>query len=245
MENILLISDVHSRDDALLRLMDSLSKPINSGAHLVFLGDLSDCRDKLYRPKCSFLKVYEVVRQLCDEGYATLLHSNHAQNLTDLYLNRRNVRKSIAGFKDTINELETLDKPTRDEMILWLDSRPLTYTYNSENGKKYKIAHAFYQKDIEHKYLQGNLAPEELDLTLRGRKSTWLWQGRQITKRTGFWRNPKRWGATGQDVLCSGHWAQIIDEPNCIVNDPGGSATDGTLGVFNCNSHSFTIYTLS
>jgi len=243
--NVLLVSDIHSRDDALYRLIDKLSPAINSGAHLVFLGDLSDCRDKLYRPQCSFLKVYELVKQLCDEGYATLLHSNHAQNLCDHYLERRKVRKGIVGFKNTLTELGDLDGPTRDEMISWLDSRPLTYTYNSENGKTYKIAHAFYQKDFEDKYSNPEqLSPEEIDFTLRGRKSSWLWQGRQITKRTGFWRNPNRWGAKGTDVLCSGHWARTLIEPHCIVNDPGGNATDGTLGVFDCNSHSLTIHEL-
>lgn len=247
-ENVLLISDVHSRDDALSQLLESkqISSALNNGAHLVFLGDLSDCRDKLYRPQCSFVKVYKLVKQLCNEGYATLLHSNHAQNLCDHYLSRRDVRKSIVGFKETISELESLDEPTRDEMISWLDSRPLTYTYNSENGKAYKIAHAFYQKDFEHKYFNGAepLSPEEVDFTLRGRKSSWLWQGRKITKRTGYWRNPKRWGAIDSDVLCSGHWAQTLVESNCVVNDPGGDATDGTLGVFDCNSHSLTIYEL-
>lgn len=242
MHNVLLVSDIHSRDDALERLIDKLSGAINSGSHIVFLGDLSDCRDKLYRPKCSFLKVYSLVRQLCDEGYATLLHSNHAQNLTDLQLGRRDVRKSIVGFKDTLLELETLDEPARDEMILWLDSRPLTFTYKSENGKTYNVAHAFYQKDVETKYSEGTLTAEEIDLTLRGRKSTWFWKGRKITKRTGFWRNPKRWGAVGSEVLCSGHWAQVILEENCVVNDPGGDATDGTLGVFDCNNHQLTVY---
>lgn len=242
MHNVLLISDVHSRDDALERLVDRLSVEINSGSHLVFLGDLSDCRDKLYRPNCSFLKVYKLVRQLCDEGYATLLHSNHAQNLTDLYLKRRDVRKGIVGFKRTLEELETLDEPTREEMILWLDSRPLTYTYNSGNGKTYNAAHAFYQKDVEAKYSEGGLTQQEIDLTLRGRESSWLYQGRKITKRTGFWRNPTRWGATGSDVLCSGHWARTLVEDNCVVNDPGGEATDGTLGVFDCNNHSLTIH---
>lgn len=244
--NVLLISDIHSRDDALYKLIESesVNAALNNGEHLVFLGDLSDCRDKLYRPGCSFLRVYELVKQLCDEGYATLLHSNHAQNLTDHFIGRRKVRKGIVGFKQTLEELETLDGPTRDEMISWLDSRPLTYTYKSENGKTYKIAHAFYQKDFEYKYLETEtLTPDEIDLTLRGRKSSWMWQGRQITKRTGFWRNSKRWGAVGSEVLCSGHWAQIIHQPNCIVNDPGGDATDGTLGVFDCNSHSFTIHT--
>lgn len=242
MENILLISDIHSRNDALLRLMDKLSKPINSGAHLVFLGDLSDCRDKLYRPDCSFVEVYKLVRQLCDEGYATLLHSNHGQNLTDHFLGRRKVHKSIAGFKQTINELEELDEPTRDEMILWLDSRPLTYTYNSSNGKTYKIAHAFYHEELGTKYSENSLSADEVDLTLRGRKSSWLWQGRKITKRTGFWRNPERWGATGSTVLCSGHWARVVTETNCVVNDPGGDSTDGTLGVFDCNNHNLSIY---
>ena len=242
MQNALLISDIHSRDDALERLLDRLSGPLNSGAHLVFLGDLSDCRDKLYRPKCSFLRVYKLVRQLCDEGYATLIHSNHAQNLTDLHLGRRKVRKSIAGFNKTLQELATLDEPTRDEMILWLDSRPLILDYKSGNGKTYKIAHAFYQKDVERKYSDGSLTPDEVDLTLRGRKSSWLWQGRTVTKRTGFWRNPQRWGATGNDVLCSGHWARVLVESNCVVNDPGGEGTDGTLGVFDCNNHNLTIY---
>jgi hypothetical protein len=243
--NVLLISDIHSRDDALRKLLESeqVKRALNDGTHLVFLGDLSDCRDKLYRPQCSFLKVYELVRQLCEEGYATLLHSNHAQNLCDRYFDRRKVKTGIVGFKHTLSEIETLDEPTRDEMISWLDSRPLTYTYTSGNGKTYNVAHAFYQKDVEHKYSEPNtLSPEEIDLTLRGRKSSWLWQGRQITKRTGFWRNPKRWGAVGTDVLCSGHWAQIIDQPNCVVNDPGGDATDGTLGVFDCNNHQLIVY---
>ena len=38
-ENILLISDIHSRDDALPRLIDKLTDQLNNGAHLVFLGD--------------------------------------------------------------------------------------------------------------------------------------------------------------------------------------------------------------
>jgi len=244
-DNVLLISDVHSRDDSLLGLLDSklVTNTLNSGGHLVFLGDLSDCRDKWYRPQCSFLKVYDLVRQLCDEGYATLIHSNHAQNLCDLYLERRKVRRGVVGFKETLAELDALDKPRRDEIISWLDSRPLTYTFSSENGKTYKAAHAFYQKDIEGKYsAPENLSADEVDFTLRGRKSSWVWEGRTINKRTGYWRNPKRWGAIGSDVLCSGHWAQVLVEPNCVVNDPGGDATDGTLGVFDCNSHSLTIY---
>lgn len=242
-QNVLLISDIHSRDDALSRLVDRLSKSINAGSHLVFLGDLSDCRDKLYRPTCSFLKVYELVRQLCNEGYATLLHSNHGQNLADLYLGRRKVRRGVVGFKNTISELEALDEPTRDKIVQWLDTRPLTFTYSSENGNTYKMAHAFYQKDFEYKYLEPEtLTSEEVDFTLRGRKSTWMWEGRQITKRTGFWRNPERWGATNSDVLCSGHWGRAIVEPNCVVNDPGGDSTNGTLGVFNCNLHQLTIH---
>lgn len=185
-----------------------------------------------------------MVRQLCDEGYATLIHSNHAQNLCDLYLERRNVRKSVAGFKQTLAELDILDKSHRDKIISWLDSRPLTHIFKSENGKTYKSAHAFYQKSIEDKYFDkiNPLSADEIDFTLRGRKSSWLWQGRKITKRTGYWRNPTRWGAVDSDVLCSGHWAQVLIQPNCVVNDPGGDATDGTLGVFDCNSHSLTIY---
>jgi len=241
-QNVLLVSDIHSRDDALDRLIGRLSRQINSGAHIVFLGDLSDCRDKLYRPVCSFLKVYKLVRQLCNEGYATLLHSNHGQNLTDLYLNRRDVRKSIVGFKDTLKELDGMDKLAQNDLITWLDSRPPTFTYESENSKTYKIAHAFYQTDIEAKYNKGTLLPEELDFTIRGRKSTWMWQEKKITKRTGFWRNPTRWGATGNNVLCSGHWARVLVEDNCVVNDPGGDSTDGTLGVFNCNTHQLTIH---
>lgn len=238
--NALLISDIHSRDDALCRLLDTkqIKSALNSGSELVFLGDLSDCRDKLYRPQCSFLKVYELVRQLCDEGYATLLHSNHAQNLCDHFLGRRNVAKGIVGFKHTKSELEALEQSEVDDLIAWLDSRPLTCTYSSESGKTYKIAHAFYQVEGEQKCP----TPEQVDFTLRGRKSSWMWQGRKITKRTGFWRNPTRWGAVKNTVLCSGHWAQVIVQPNCIVNDPGGDATNGTLGVFDCNAHSITIY---
>lgn len=243
--NALLISDVHSRDDALSRLLETnqVKTTLNSGGQLVFLGDLSDCRDKLYRPNCSFLKVYELVRQLCDEGYALLIHSNHAQNLCDYYLQRRKVRRNVVGFKDTLDELDALEQSTRDSMISWLDSRPLSYTFSSENGKTYKIAHAFYLKDCENGYSdKTKLSDEEVDFTLRGRKSSWLWQGRKITKRTGFWRNASRWGAVKNDVLCAGHWAQVLVEPNCVVNDPGGEATDGTLGVFDCNSHLITVY---
>lgn len=241
MENVLLISDIHSRDDALLRLVDRISPQLNNKTHLVFLGDLSDCRDKLYRPNCSFLKVYRVVRQLCDEGYATLLHSNHAENLCDHYSGRRKVHKGVVGFKKTLEELDALNPLEREDAITWLDTRPLTYTYESGNGKTYKIAHAFYQKDLEGKSV---LSAEEVDITLRGRKSSWLWQGRKITKRTGFWRNPTRWGATNSDVLCAGHWAQVLIQPNCVVNDPGGEKTNGTLGVFDCNNHSITIHEL-
>jgi len=114
-DNVLLISDVHSRDDALERLIDALSPKLES-SHLVFLGDLNDCRDKTYQPSSSFYKVYSLVRQLCDEGYATLVHSNHSQNLCDHYLNRRKVRKSIMGFKQTLAELDALETNQLNEI---------------------------------------------------------------------------------------------------------------------------------
>lgn len=240
-ENILLISDIHSRNDALPRLIDNLSDQLNAGSHLVFLGDLNDCRDKSYQDKCSFEKIYNLVRQLCDEGYATLVHSNHAQNLCDHYLNRRKVRKNIVGFKQTLSELDELETEYREEIIEWLDSRPLGVTYKLNNGKHYHISHAFHDRTLNYNNYS-NLSSEEINRTLRGNKSSWLYQGKKYSRHVGFWRNPKRWGAINNHVLCSGHWEQVIIEDNCVVNDPGGHGTDGTLGVFDCLNHSIKIY---
>lgn len=240
-ENLLLISDIHSRDDALERLLDKLSSKLDSH-HLVFLGDLNDCRDKEYKEQSSFVKVYELVRQLCKENYATLVHSNHAQNLCDHYLERRKVRKGIVGFKQTLEELDQLDSDYRTEMIEWLDSRPLGVEYYLDNGKRYYISHAFFDRTLDYYVEPHKLTKEEIDRTLRGRKSSWLYQGKKYTRHTGFWRNPKRWGAVDNHVLCSGHWEQVIVTDNCVVNDPGGHGTDGTLGVFDCLNHEITIY---
>ena len=239
-DNVLLISDVHSRDDALERLIDALSPKLES-SHLVFLGDLNDCRDKTYQPSSSFYKVYSLVRQLCDEGYATLVHSNHSQNLCDHYLNRRKVRKSIMGFKQTLAELDALETNQLNEMIGWLDTRPLSVEYSLSNGKTYHIAHAFPDRRLNYSSPE-LLTPEEINRTLRGNKASWLWQGKKYTKHVGFWRNPKRWGATENHVLCAGHWEQVITTENCVVNDPGGHETNGTLGVYDCLNNSIEIY---
>jgi len=239
-ENILLISDIHSRNDALSKLIDNLSSQLDS-CHLVFLGDLNDCRDKSYQKECSFTEVYKLVRQLCDEGYATLIHSNHAQNLCDHYLQRRKVRKNIVGFKRTLEELDCLGDIERSEMISWLDFRPLGVDFTLDNGKTYYASHAFYDLRLDYSQ-QNKLTKEEIDRTLRGNKATWMWQGKQYSKHVGFWRNPKRWGAIGSNVLCSGHWEQVIITDNCVVNDPGGHQTNGTIGVFDCINHSITIY---
>ena len=240
-ENILLISDIHSRDDALPRLIDDLSDQLNAGSHLVFLGDLNDCRDKSYQDKCSLEKIYSLVRQLCDEGYATLVHSNHAQNLCDHYIGRRKVRKNIMGFKQTLAELDELETEYREEIVNWLDSRPLGVSYKLDNGKHYHIAHAFHDRTLNYND-PSSLSPEDINRTLRGIKTSWLYQGKKYSKYIGFWRNPKKRGAINNHVLCAGHWEQVITTENCVVNDPGGHGTDGTIGVYDCLNNSITIH---
>jgi len=240
-ENILLVSDVHSRDDALPRLIDNLTDQLNSGAHLVFLGDLNDCRDKSYQEKCSFEKIYNLVRQLCDEGYATLVHSNHSENLCDHYLERRKVRKNIMGFKHTLAELDELEEEYRKDIIEWLDSRPLGVSYTLDNGKHYHIAHAFHDRKLNYAD-PSSLSPEDINRTLRGIKHSWLYQGKKYSKYIGFWRNPQKRGAVDNHVLCAGHWEQVIVTDNCVVNDPGGHQTDGTIGVYNALQNDITIY---
>lgn len=240
-ENVLLISDIHSRDDALERLIDALTPQLES-SHLVFLGDLNDCRDKSYQEQSNFEKVYKLVRQLCNENYATLVHSNHAQNLCDHYLERRKVRKNIMGFKQTLQELDELEENKRAEMINWLDTRPLGVEYYLDNGKNYYIAHAFFDRKLDYYLEPHKLTQEEIDRTLRGNKASWLYNGKKYTKHVGFWRNPKRWGAVDNHVLCAGHWEQVITTENCVVNDPGGHGTDGTIGVYDCLNNKITIY---
>jgi len=240
-ENILLVSDIHSRDDALPRLIDNLSAQLNNKAHLVFLGDLNDCRDKSYQDKCSFQKIYTLVRQLCDEGYATLVHSNHSQNLCDHYIGRRKVRKNIMGFKHTLAELDGLEDTYREDMIEWLDTRPLGVSYTLNNGKHYHIAHAYHDRNLD--YTDSSLlSPDEVNRTLRGTKTSWLYQGKKYSKHIGFWRNPKKRGAVDNHVLCAGHWEQVIVTDNCVVNDPGGHETNGRIGVYNALQNDITIY---
>ena len=240
-ENILLVSDIHSRDDALPRLIDGLSAQLNNKTHLVFLGDLNDCRDKSYQDKCSFQKIYTLVRQLCDEGYATLVHSNHSQNLCDHYIGRRKVRKNIMGFKHTLAELDGLEDTYREDMIEWLDTRPLGVSYTLNNGKHYHIAHAYHDRNLD--YTDSSLlSPDEVNRTLRGTKTSWLYQGKKYSKHIGFWRNPKKRGAVDNHVLCAGHWEQVIVTDNCVVNDPGGHETNGRIGVYNALQNDITIY---
>ena len=240
-ENILLISDIHSRDDALSRLIDNLSAQLNNKSHLVFLGDLNDCRDKSYQDKCSFQKIYALVRQLCDEGYATLVHSNHSQNLCDHYIGRRKVRKNIMGFKHTLAELDELEDTHREDMIEWLDTRPLGVSYTLNNGKHYHIAHAYHDRNLD--YTDSSLlSPDEVNRTLRGTKTSWLYQGKKYSKHIGFWRNPKQRGAVDNHVLCAGHWEQVIVTDNCVVNDPGGHETNGRIGVYNALQNDIIIY---
>ncbi len=240
-ENILLISDIHSRDDALSRLIDNLSAQLNNKSHLVFLGDLNDCRDKSYQDKCSFQKIYALVRQLCDEGYATLVHSNHSQNLCDHYIGRRKVRKNIMGFKHTLAELDELEDTHREDMIEWLDTRPLGVSYTLNNGKHYHIAHAYHDRNLD--YTDSSLlSPDEVNRTLRGTKTSWLYQGKKYSKHIGFWRNPKKRGAVDNHVLCAGHWEQVIVTDNCVVNDPGGHETNGRIGVYNALQNDIIIY---
>ena len=240
-ENLLLVSDIHSRNDALSRLLDKLTPQINAGAHIVFLGDLNDCRDKSYQDQCSFNEVYCLVRQLCDEGYATLVHSNHSQNLCDHYLKRRKVHKGVMGFKHTLQEIDQLDEEYRQDMIEWLDSRPLGLSYKLDNDNHYHISHAFHDRKLDYSK-PSTLTPEQIDRTLRGVKHSWLYQGKKYSKHIGFWRNPEKRGAVDNHILCAGHWEQVIVTDNCVVNDPGGHKTDGTIGVYNAIEHEITIY---
>jgi hypothetical protein len=126
-------------------------------------------------------------------------------------------------------------------MVSWLDSRPLCVQHTLSNGKTYHISHAFPDRTLDYSN-SGSLSPEEINRVLRGNKSSWLYQGKKYSRYTGFWRNPKRWGATGNHVLCAGHWEQVIIEDNCVVNDPGGHGTNGTLGVYDCLNNSIEIY---
>lgn len=145
------------------------------------------------------------------------------------------------GFKHTLAELDKIEDTYREDMIEWLDTRPLGVSYTLNNGKHYHIAHAYHDRNLDYTN-SSLLSLDEVNRTLRGIKTSWLYQGKKYSKHIGFWRNPKKRGAVDNHVLCAGHWEQVIVTDNCVVNDPGGHETNGRIGVYNALQNDITIY---
>ena len=227
---LLFVGDIHSQYHKLKLLLNHFG---TDTYHFVFLGDINDSRispDKLEGTDISFLKVYKAVRQLVEDGKATLIHSNHQKNLINAIRRRR--KKASWGLGNTLMEMEqaglmTVEYGDEDniksisstqeasDIANWLDSRPYYFKRGNLIG-----VHAQYKPEHCH---------SPYDVTGRGREA--LIYGTTIPKTDNVLDNRVHWWEdyTGPEFVIAGHYHQTYIGTDCAVIDAGCGEDGGRL----------------
>lgn len=231
---LLFVGDIHSQYHKLLNMITFHG---SDNYHFVFLGDINDSRvtppfqSNTY---ISFLNCYYLIREMVEQGKATLIHSNHQKNLIRAIRGRRkraswglgntllemeqNSMLEIAwGVEDVIESLKATE--VAYEIANWLDSRPYFFRKDKVVG-----VHAEYKK----KY-----CPHPYDVSGRGLEA--LIYGSTIPKTDDILDNRVHWWETYRDPLnyvVAGHYHHVYIGNECAVIDAGCGEDNGLLLTF-------------
>lgn len=232
MKNFILIGDVHSQYDNLIRAVSYIENNI-SDHFMVFLGDLFDSRNS----NSQSVEVYELVRKLEAQHRAVVLQSNHQWKLYR-YLKGNNVfisedlQMTIDDFKNSNIEL--------DELFSWLSSLAYVVAFRDSSQREYRAAHAYVSSSLyvaqnyEDYYRIDVVSSKNRDKLLYGILN-------KDRERIEWWKeqSSKDW------IRVAGHYHVVhkdLTHSKSIVLDSGSGRDDGLLSIYDVNSeiiHSF------
>jgi UDP-2,3-diacylglucosamine pyrophosphatase LpxH len=225
MTNFVLMGDVHSVFSRFERALFFITENIQD-YHLVMLGDVFDSRCE----ESDSVALYRAIRQLQNDGKATLIHSNHQWKL-QRYL-RGNPVKIDASLQKTLDDFAASDV-TSEELMEWLDALPFAVSFKDADDLEYRCSHAYFSSKlyIPLQY-NGIYSVNEVSRHMRDK----LIYG--VTNSDG---NRIQWWDQESDndwVRCGGHYHRVAINynNNSIVLDSSCGDVDGLLSIFDVNS---------
>lgn len=146
--------DIHGEYDTLLNLLDKLNlrNSISSNIELIFLGDLID-----RGPQSA--KVVELVKSLCDKGYARCILGNHEFNFVQFnteteeksgqYRRPRN-NNNLSQIAETWASYKTFQYPEakRKEHLEWMKTLPIAIEVDG-----LQMVHACWSQEHLNKFM--------------------------------------------------------------------------------------------
>jgi hypothetical protein len=140
MSKFCIIGDLHGRTKTLQKILkDSESK---GEYYYVFIGDLIHHKSYFKRTKKSSpIKILRFVKQLSDQGRATLIRGNNEQYVLDDISTPLKLIKNVQ-VRYTIECLRRLSMTECDSIIKWLNETPLHLELEN-----LRLAHAYYPKE--------------------------------------------------------------------------------------------------
>lgn len=227
MTNYVLMGDVHS---VFSRFESALSFITNNiqDYHLVMLGDVFDSRCG----ESDSVAMYRTIRQLQNDGKATLLHSNHQWKL-QRYL-RGNPVKVDVTLQKTLDDFAASDV-TNEELMEWLATLPFAVSFRDANGQEYRCSHAYHSsklyvpKQYDNIYAVHEVSRQMRDKLIYGVLNS---EGNRVQ----WWEQESNhdW------IRCGGHYhrVSISYDNRAIVLDSSCGDVDGLLSIFDVNSRS-------
>lgn len=139
MSKFCIIGDLHGRTKTLEKILkDCKSK---GDYHYIFIGDLLHHKSYFKRTKKSSpIKLITFIKNLSDNGKATVLRGNNEQYILDNIDTPLKLIKSTQ-VRYTVECLRRLSMTECDSILQWLNETPL----HMEVGR-YRLAHAYYPR---------------------------------------------------------------------------------------------------
>lgn len=227
MTNYVLMGDVHS---VFSRFESALSFITNNiqDFHLVMLGDVFDSRCG----ESDSVAMYRTIRQLQNDGKATLLHSNHQWKLQRFL--RGNPVKIEASLQRTLDDFAASDV-TSEELMEWLSTLPFAVSFRDTNELEYRCSHAYFSSKLyvprqyENVYQVHEVSRQMRDKLIYGVLNS---EGNRVQ----WWEQE----SNNDWIRCGGHYHRVAIAYNnkSIVLDSSCGDDDGVLSIFDVNSRS-------
>jgi hypothetical protein len=225
MTNFVLMGDVHSVFSRFDRAVSFIADNIQD-YHLVMLGDVFDSRCE----ESDSVAMYRAIRQLQNDGKATLIHSNHQWKLQRFL--RGNPVKIDVSLQKTLDDFAASDV-SNEELMEWLASLPFAVAFKDTDDLEYRCSHAYFSSKLyvprlyDGIYIVNEVSRQMRDKLIYGVLNS---DGNRIQ----WWDQESNhdW------IRCGGHYHRVAVAYNnkSIVLDSSCGDVDGLLTIFDVNS---------
>lgn len=228
MKNYVLVGDIHSQSDKLLRAIDFIQRTIEN-YHIIFLGDLFDSRTEF----SDSVKVFHTVFNLKS---ATVLQSNH-QNKLIRYLRGNDITASH-GLNRTIEEFEN-STISKYDLLKWLESFPYGVVFKDKFSLEYRCSHAYFSsklyvpKEYDNEY--------EINIVNRGTESKCIYGIHKNSDRVHWWKEKSE----NSWIRVAGHYHTLhmdLENTKSLVLDGECGNDGGFLCVYDVNKQSIRLF---